>query len=348
MDQEKAYDRLSPDFRWAVLLHLDFPQTFISAARALQENADSRILLNGQLLAPFTVSRGVRQGCPLSPLLYVIASIPVINRFKKENDRRQILPIVLTEGTQVSCVCLADDLAIFTEIHEDSVSRILQVLRLIKLASGGRVNVLKSKIITLGSDAVFPDWLRDLGFQLADRNDVITYLGAPLTTMLVTRFKKSTLKKFDRILREFIWSSNADGKKKRSLCAWDNVAMPVKWGGLGILSAGDFQTALICRVLLKALQNPHNSLWAPIFTKVFLDSDCDNLLDTLVTKDPGVISSACPVASQLHSSWIRLISAFHWTPLETGHHHSTTLKKAFFSRSTEDRWRSGGISTGTH
>ncbi|KAL3690388.1 hypothetical protein R1sor_016697 [Riccia sorocarpa] len=105
--------------------------------------------------------------------------------------------------------------------------------------------------------------------------------------------------------------------------------MPVKWGRLGILSAEDFQTALICRVLLKALQNPLNALWAPIFTNVFLDTDCHNLLDTLVAKDPDTISSACPVASLLLTSWTRLISLFQWIPKEAGHHHSTTLKGRF-------------------
>ncbi|KAL3695999.1 hypothetical protein R1sor_010075 [Riccia sorocarpa] len=74
---------------------LGFPVEFIRAARALQEGAQSRILLNGRLLSPFTIGKGVRQGCPLSPLLYVIASIPIINGLKGENQRGRIRPVML-------------------------------------------------------------------------------------------------------------------------------------------------------------------------------------------------------------------------------------------------------------
>ncbi|KAL3687723.1 hypothetical protein R1sor_014032 [Riccia sorocarpa] len=67
LDQEKAYDRLCPEFLWSALQHLDFPCTFIKVVKALQQGTESRILLNGHLLPPFLVGRRVRQGCPLSP-----------------------------------------------------------------------------------------------------------------------------------------------------------------------------------------------------------------------------------------------------------------------------------------
>ncbi|KAL3699013.1 hypothetical protein R1sor_017035 [Riccia sorocarpa] len=361
LDQEKAYDKLCPEYLWSTMAHLGFPPTFISILRALQHQAESRILLNGHLLPPFIVGRGVRQGCPLSPLLYVLASILIINRLKGDNDRHLILPVVLDGGCQVSSVCLADDLAIFTELHEESMANILQLLTLVELASGSKVNLLKSKVLMLGVYRGFPEWLTSIGLRLVDKREVTVYLGAPLTTvwhgvdngenllerlkqkveyfsapslsfesrivalrhgifptliyqMLVTKFKKRTLNKFDQILREYVWSTDSEGRKKQSLSAWESLVTPVSWGGLGIFSAEDFQVALISRSILKALQNPHDSLWAPIYASVFLGSETDSLLAALSLSPGPKIPSSCPVASLLWESWSKLITLFRWGP----------------------------------
>ncbi|KAL3700254.1 hypothetical protein R1sor_018276 [Riccia sorocarpa] len=182
-----------------------FPYGFYLRGEGSAGGANSRILLNGHQLPPFTIARGVRQGCPLSPLRYVIASIPII-RLKAENGRDRILPVKIQEGCFVSCMCLVDDLAIFTELHENSVANILQLLDLVEVASGGKVNILKSKILMLGKQRRFPTWLSSLEFRLADKQDVTIYLGAPLTT--VWRGTDNGRNLLDRLARkaEFFFS----------------------------------------------------------------------------------------------------------------------------------------------
>ncbi|KAL3697431.1 hypothetical protein R1sor_011507 [Riccia sorocarpa] len=386
LDQEKAYDRLSPNYLWAVIAHLRFPRAFISAARALQEGAESRILLNNQPLSPFLVSRGVRQGCPLSPLLYVIASIPIIYRIRAENSWGRIRPVKIHAGCFVSSMCLVDDLAIFTELHRDSVANVLGLLNLVEEASGGKVNILKSKILMLGLHRRFSNWLRSLEFRLADPREVTTYMGAPLTTvwtgvdngeglitrlakkaeffssptisfesrvsalrhgifptliyhMLVTKFKKKTFKKLDQVLREYVWSTDPGGRKKKSLSAWDNLVMPVKWGGLGVFSAEDFQVSLICRSVIKATQDPQTSLWAPIFETVFLKTQT-GLLTYCLMLTSMVDVSACPVASLILGAlilgalilgaWVKLFSLFSWGPAVGGFQQDLSLKHSLF------------------
>ena len=73
LDQEKAFDRVDWPFLFRVLDHLGFGPSFISWVRLLYTDIRSAILINGYTSDCFFPSRGVRQGCPPSPLLYVIS-----------------------------------------------------------------------------------------------------------------------------------------------------------------------------------------------------------------------------------------------------------------------------------
>ena len=72
LDQEKAFDRVDWAFLFRTLQHLGFVPSFISWIRLLYTDIRSAVLVNGYTTDFFTPTRGVRQGCPLSPLLYVI------------------------------------------------------------------------------------------------------------------------------------------------------------------------------------------------------------------------------------------------------------------------------------
>ncbi|KAL3699779.1 hypothetical protein R1sor_017801 [Riccia sorocarpa] len=279
LDQDKAYDRLLPSFLWRDLQHLDFPVSFVNAVKALQEGVESTILFNGHLLSPFKIGKGVRQGCPLSPLLFVLASIPLIQKIKAENARGSILAVNLGPGIDMSSMCLADDLAIFTQIHRDSFTNLLVFL---DLATGGRVNLKKSKVLMIGVATRPPDWLSGFGLSVVGQTEVTRYLGAPLSTtwrgidngqtllqslhsktqyfsssllpfesrvlalkhgvflaliyqMSNTKFKRTSLHECNKILRGFLWSVDSEGKARKSLVAWDNLVLPMFWGGLGCL-----------------------------------------------------------------------------------------------------------------
>ncbi|KAL3692069.1 hypothetical protein R1sor_005720 [Riccia sorocarpa] len=320
IDQEKAYDRLLPQFLWQVMSKMGFSDKFISVVKALQEDAESSLLFNGRVLPPFLigkgVSSGVRQGCPLSPLLFVIATCPLIAAIKSENANRRIRPVDLGEGVAVSCMALADDFAFFTQIHKQDVHNLLTLLKQVEVASGARVNLSKSKILLIGWKRQFPAWANNLGFNLVSSKEVTNYLGAPLTTigrgtakggaliikaqtkakyfsspflsfesrvlvakhaifptlmyqLFTTAFNKSTLKKLQGIIREYIWAGDKEGKTSVPLTAWDNFTLPKDLGGLGLYDIPTFQQALVCKTLLTALVDPQSSLWAPILARIF-------------------------------------------------------------------------------
>ena len=72
LDFEKAYDRVDSSFLEEVMLQLGFPMAWVVAIRALYKNASSSVYVAGEVDAPFSISRSVRQGCPLTPSLYLL------------------------------------------------------------------------------------------------------------------------------------------------------------------------------------------------------------------------------------------------------------------------------------
>ena len=72
LDQAKAFDRVSHDFMFKCLEKYNFGPNFIRWIKILYKGSCSKVLVNGFFTETFQVSRSVRQGCSISPLLYVL------------------------------------------------------------------------------------------------------------------------------------------------------------------------------------------------------------------------------------------------------------------------------------
>jgi hypothetical protein len=77
LDQEKAYDKVAHDYLWATLRKFNIPEHFIKTVTHLYTGAETLVIINGVLSSRYTVTRGVRQGDPLSCLLFDIAIEPL-------------------------------------------------------------------------------------------------------------------------------------------------------------------------------------------------------------------------------------------------------------------------------
>ena len=79
LDQEKAYDKITHDYLLRALETYNFLESFRKTIQFLYENAETSVMINGVLSKPFNVTRGVRQGDPLSCLLFNITIEPLAN-----------------------------------------------------------------------------------------------------------------------------------------------------------------------------------------------------------------------------------------------------------------------------
>ena len=106
LDQTKAYDRVEWDFLFKVLRKFNFGSNFIHMIRTCYTNIESCVKGNGFTSIYFNLSRGIRQGCPISTLLYVLVAETLAEAVRVESE---IKGIKLPDGLISKCVGYSDD-----------------------------------------------------------------------------------------------------------------------------------------------------------------------------------------------------------------------------------------------
>ena len=82
-DFEKAFDSINHDYLFKSLKHFNFSEDFIKWIKLFYSNAKSCVTNNGFLSPFFSIQRGVRQGCPLSPYLFILCIEILTNQISK-------------------------------------------------------------------------------------------------------------------------------------------------------------------------------------------------------------------------------------------------------------------------
>ena len=148
LDQEKAFNRVDHAFLMRVLAQFGFGPSFCRWVGLFYTNVFSRVICNGNLSAPIFLERGVRQGCPLSPLLYVLVSEVLSTQIRKCGD---IVGFRLpgAGGLQFKVSQYADDATLFVK-DERSLCHLLQIVGRYERGSGAKLNTSKSEAMWLG------------------------------------------------------------------------------------------------------------------------------------------------------------------------------------------------------
>ena len=147
LDQEKAYDRVRHDYLWRTLARFKVPDSMIVRIRRLYEHARTTVFVNGERSAPFLVKRGVRQGDPLSCLLFIFAIEPLSCQLRSSPLSGFHIP---GAAERLINNLFADDTSAFLS-KSDRWSDLWHVLDTWCESSGVRFNNLKTEVIPLGS-----------------------------------------------------------------------------------------------------------------------------------------------------------------------------------------------------
>ena len=148
LDQEKAFDRVDHAFLMGVLTRFGFGPSFRRWVSIFYSNVFSRIICNGRLTDPIFLQRGVRQGCPLSPLLYVLVSEVLSTQIRKFKDIEGF-SLPGARGLQFKISQYADDATNFVK-SERSLCHLLSVVNRYERGSGAKLNTAKSEAMWLG------------------------------------------------------------------------------------------------------------------------------------------------------------------------------------------------------
>ncbi|RUS90025.1 hypothetical protein EGW08_002212 [Elysia chlorotica] len=116
VDFQKAFDSVDREVIWRLMHHYGFPPKFINIIRQLYENATCQVIHNGKLTEPFTVQTGVRQGCILSPTIFLM----VIDWVMRQSTTGKRTGIQWTLTKQLEDLDFADDIALLSHKYQDA------------------------------------------------------------------------------------------------------------------------------------------------------------------------------------------------------------------------------------
>ncbi len=146
MDLNKAFDRVEHSFIDQVMRRFGFGERILRWIKLVYSNSKSCVKINGVLTDSFPLERSVRQGCPLSALLYSITAEPLATLVKRDKEIR---------GIQIPCGGMsiihqyADDTT-FTVKDIESINRVMKTYGNIRESIRCKINVDKSEIMSVG------------------------------------------------------------------------------------------------------------------------------------------------------------------------------------------------------
>ncbi|KAL3689702.1 hypothetical protein R1sor_016011 [Riccia sorocarpa] len=158
---------------------MGFCSKFIQLIQGLVENSESVIHINGAFTAEFQLERGVRQGCPIAPLLFALSTQPLMEMLKDVQVKGTVQGIQLGDSMQILEALFADDTGLLLKATENNWKGATEVIQKFEVISGAKLNVMKSLAIPIGFTEP-PLWLKQTGCKIANAGEIWTYLGCPI------------------------------------------------------------------------------------------------------------------------------------------------------------------------
>lgn len=179
LDLEKAFDRVSHTYVREMLVRFGFGPQLRAWIELLYFDCSSRVNINGYFTEPIKIQSGVRQGCPLSVCLFVLAMEPLACGIRTDTNIRG-LPIPGSRGKQAKISLYMDDVTVICTTN-DSMIKALQWCEQFSLASGAKLNRTKSEILYLN----WPEKKPNIG--LVEKTERIKIWGVEIGKSMETK-----------------------------------------------------------------------------------------------------------------------------------------------------------------
>jgi len=165
-----AFDKISHTFLFKILQEYGISEIFCQGLRNIYADATSTLVLNGHKSKPIKIQSGVRQGCPLSMMLFAACINPLLITL----DKRLQGVKVSHPSTKTTAKAYADDITIV--LRHEEIDEVRGILNDYMNASGANINEYKSCALALGTwpksapimNIRYTENIKILGFQMND------------------------------------------------------------------------------------------------------------------------------------------------------------------------------------
>jgi hypothetical protein len=148
VDFEKAYDSVDWGFLDYMLMRFGFGEKWRLWMKACIGSGSMSVLVNGSPTEEINIRRGLKQGDPLAPLLFLVVAEGLGGLLRMAVEKRRFKPFLVGRGNlPVSILQYADDTLCIGEASVDNLWALKAVLRGFELASGLKVNFWKSCLL---------------------------------------------------------------------------------------------------------------------------------------------------------------------------------------------------------
>eukprot|EP00253_Pinus_taeda_P016622 PITA_16622 len=252
IDLSKAYDRINWLYLRMLLTHLGFSYTFISWIMGCISNVSFAVLINRATSPFFKSQRGLRQGCPLSPLLFLLVAEGFSRLVHNARRSNKIKGIEVAINLYITHLLFVDDILIFSNGYHEELKEYKNIIDLFMKATGMQLNYGKFQVCVAGYNRRECNSMTNLfPFHIQPLASPFKYLGFWLKP---DSYKKEDwswlLAKIEARISHwsFRWLSRAG---RLTLLKSVLLAIPVYWAALTWIPKGIMEKIrrLCCRFL---------------------------------------------------------------------------------------------------
>uniref|UniRef100_A0A803TF39 Reverse transcriptase domain-containing protein n=1 Tax=Anolis carolinensis TaxID=28377 RepID=A0A803TF39_ANOCA len=196
LDAEKAFDNVNWNFVKMLIKEMDIGYYCQNIIEAIYEKQETKIIINGQETNKIKIEKGTRQGCPLSPLIFILTLEILLNEIRKEKE----LKGATIQGKEYKVRAYADDLICIIEEPLKKLTKWMETINKFGEVAGFKINMDKTKAITKNITKKNQERIKEKwNIQISTK---INYLGIIITPKNLQLLENNYTKKWKEIKKE--------------------------------------------------------------------------------------------------------------------------------------------------